>query len=317
MGARQAGGSGRHSRRLATWAEQHREIAVDSLHRMLQQPLGALMTVTAVAIALALPTALVVALDNVKRLGGDWQHSAAISVFLEADLDEAEGARLSQRLRQLPEVERVELISRAAGLAEFREYSGLGAALDQLSQNPLPVVLELHLKPAILEPVRLTPFIDRLETMPEVDFLREDAQWAQRFQAMLALLHTGVALLGLLLGLGALLVIGNSIRLEIENRRDEIRILGLVGATARFARRRFLYTGAWYGLFGGMLAGLMVTLMVWLLSAQVSAVAMLYDHDFHIQGLDLAATSLLLIGSTLLGIIGSGIAVGRHLDLWI
>ncbi|MEA3639883.1 MAG: permease-like cell division protein FtsX [Lamprobacter sp.] len=315
QGNRHVGSSGLIQRRLSAWLEQHRETAISTLYRMLQQPLGTLMTLSAVAIALALPTALVVALDNVKRLGGDWQRSASVSVFLEAEIDEAQGAQLGQRLQQFSEVEALRLISRAEGLSAFRAYSGLGAALDQLSENPLPVVLELQLKPAALEPAPLTALIERIEALPEVDFLREDAHWAQRFQAILALVQAAVALLALLLGLGVLLVVGNSIRLEIENRRDEIRIMGLVGATPRFARRRFLYSGAWYGLFGGLLAGLLVTLMVWLLSAQATSIAAVYHKTFSIQGLGLADFGALLLGSTLLGIIGSWIAVGRHLDL--
>lgn len=273
------------------------------------------MTVAAVAIALALPAALVVALDNVKRLGGDWQRSATVSVFLGSAVDEAQAAQLRQRLAQRPEVETIELISRAEGLSEFRDYSGLSSALDQLTENPLPVVLELQLYPAALEPAQLKPFIARIEQLPEVDFLREDARWAQRFQAILALLRAGVSLLALLLGLGVLLVIGNSIRLEIENRRDEIRIMGLVGATARFARRRFLYIGAWYGLFGGALAAVLVTLMVWLLATQAAPLEALYHRTFDIRGLSLTGLGTLLLGSSLLGIAGSWIAVGRHLDL--
>ena len=312
---RQAGTGGLSRRRLAAWAEQHREIAITTLRRMLEQPVGTLMTVAAVAIALALPTAFMVALDNVKRFGGDWQRSAAVSVFLGHDVDETQAAQLGEHLQQLKEVDKVELISRADGLKEFRDYSGLGGALDELAENPLPVVLELHLEPAALDPVQLAPLIERIEALSEVDFLRDDAQWAQRFQAIIALLRAGVDLLAFLLGLGVLLVIGNTIRLEIENRREEIRIMGLVGATARFARRRFLYSGAWYGLLGGVLAGLLVTLMVWLLAAQAASLEILYHRSFAIHGLSASGIIALLGGSTLLGIVGSWIAVGRHLDL--
>ena len=312
---RQTSGGGLNQRSVSAWIEQHREIATRTLEGMLRQPLGTLMTVAAVAIALALPATLAVALDNVKRLGGDWQRSAAVSVFLGADVDEAQGAELSQRLQQLPEVETVELISRSAGLAEFRDYSGLGAALDQLTDNPLPVVIELQLQPAALAADTLELFIARVEALPKVDFLREDAQWAQRFHAVVDLLRVAVALLALLLGLGAILIIGNTIRLEIENHRDEIRIMGLVGATSHFARRRFLYIGAWYGLIGGALAALLVTLMVWLLAAQAASLAAIYHNTFIIRGLSPAAMAMLLFGSTLLGIIGSWIAVGRHLDV--
>jgi cell division transport system permease protein len=301
--------------RLRAWLEQQREVAIDSLGRLLQQPLGTLMTLAAVAIALSLPTALAVTLDNVKRLGGDWRHSAALSVFLEPAIDEVEAEQLRQQLLPRTEVEQVLLISRADGLTEFRDYSGLGAALDQLSDNPLPVVLELKLTPGALAPVQMDALIAQVQALPGVDFLRNDAQWAQRFQAITGLLRVAVALLGLLLGLAVLLIISNSIRLEVENHRDEIRIMGLVGATARFARRPFLYRGAWYGLLGGLLAALLVALMVWLLSAPAATIAALYHNEFQVQGLDASGLGLLLLASIGLGISGSWIAVARQLDL--
>ncbi len=312
---RHKGHSGLNRRRLSAWLAQHQEVARESLERMAQQPLASLMTVAAVAIALALPAALVVVLDNVKTLGGDWQRSAAVSIFLEQSIDETQGEQLRQRLLQRPEIESAALISRADGLAEFRAYSGLGGALEQLTENPLPVVLEVQLRLSALEPMQLEPVLETLEGMPEVAFLREDAEWAQRFQAILGLLRTGIALLAVLLGLGVLLVIGNTVRLEIENRRDEIHIMSLVGATRAFARRRFVYSGAWYGLFGGLVAWILVTLMVWVMASQTDSLARLYDRSFAVQGLDALAVTTLLLGGILLGIIGSWIAVGRHLGL--
>lgn len=301
--------------RLTAWAEHHGEVALETLRRLLQTPLATLMTASAVAIALALPSALVVVLDNVQALGGDSRDNAAISVFLEVAVDEAEAAELGKRLQQRPEIVSATLISRADGLAEFRAYSGLTGALDQLVENPLPVVLELQLQPSALEAPALARLMAALDALPQVDFVREDAQWVQRFHAILALLRAGVAMLSILLGLGVLLVVGNTIRLEIENRRDEIRILCLIGATASFARRRFLYSGAWYGLLGGLIAWLLVGAMVWLLERQSRALAALYHAELDFHGLGIAQVSVLLSVSVLLGVLGSWIAVGRHLGV--
>jgi cell division transport system permease protein len=281
---------------------------------MRQRSVATLMTVAAVAIALALPSALVVALDNVKTLGGDWQRSAAASLFLDAEIDEAAARQLRARISARSEIASVVLISRAEGLAEFRAYSGLGDALDQLRENPLPVVLEVQLAPEVLEPGQLKPLLSALEGLPEVGFVRADAEWAQRLQAILALLRDAAALLSLVLGLGVVLVIGNTIRLEIENRREEIRILALVGATAGFARRPFLYSGAWYGLFGGATAWLLVTALVALLDTQARTLASLYHRPFELSGLSVSEGLILLAASTLLGILGSWIAASRQQD---
>lgn len=301
--------------RLSAWVMQHRKSAASTLQQVLRQPVATMMTVAAVAIALALPTALFVVTDNVKALGGDWERSAAVSLFLVSGIDEDAGAALSQQIAQRPEVASVELIPRAQGLSELQRHSGLGAALDQLTENPLPVVLEVQLRPDALEASVLRPLLGRLQALPEVQFLREDAEWAQRFQAILELLQAGALLLAALLGLGVLLVVGNTIRLEIENHREAIRILCLVGATAAFARRPFLYSGAWYGLLGGSLAWLLVSVMIWLLEGQAAQLASLYHTTFDLRGLGPAAGVLLLAGSTLLGVLGSWIATARHLGI--
>jgi cell division transport system permease protein len=111
-----------------------------------------------------------------------------------------------------------------------------------------------------------------------------------------------------------LLVVGNTIRLEIENRRGEIRIMDLVGATPAFVRRPFLYSGAWHGLFGGLLAWLLVALGVGLLQRPVGNLAALYHTQFAVAGLDARATLILLAGSMTLGMLGSWLAVARHLS---
>jgi cell division transport system permease protein len=134
-----------------------------------------------------------------------------------------------------------------------------------------------------------------------------------RFQAILGLAQAAVGLLAGLLGLGVLLIVGNTIRLEIQNRRGEIEIMELVGATAAFIRRPFLYAGAWYGLLGGISAWLLVTIAALALQGPVSHLASLYRSDFPLAGLGPLALLTLLGGSMLLGLVGSWIAVNRHL----
>ena len=301
-------------RRVGTWAGNHGRAATETLDRLIRAPLGTLMTVAAIAIALALPATLLVGTDNLEGLAGDWRRGAALSLFLSPALDEAAGERLAAALRIRIDIDRVEVISRADGLAEFREYSGLGGAVSQLPGNPLPVVLAVYPAADLTADEDVDALLAGLAALPGVDFAQADAQWVKRLQAILALLREGALLLGALLALGVVLVVGNTIRLEIENRRDEIHVMDLVGATGTFIRRPFLYAGAWYGLLGGMLAWALVDTAMWLLQAPVGRVAALYDAELRLAGLDLHQSLGLLGLGTLLGIIGSRIAVGRHLS---
>ncbi len=300
-------------RRAGTWVAHHRRAATDTLDGLIGAPLGTLLTVAAIAIALALPATLLSITNNLDHLAGDWRRGAALSLFLSPDMDEAAGERLAAALRTRIDIGGVEVISRASGLEEFRRYSGLGDALDQLPENPLPVVLAIYLAADLTEGDDVDALLEGLAALPGVDFAQADARWVLRLKAILSLLREGTLLLGGMLALGVVLVVGNTIRLEIENRRDEIQVMDLVGATGAFIRRPFLYAGAWYGLLGGILAWTLGATAIALLQAPVSRLAALYDTELTLTGLGPRETLALLGLATLLGIIGSRIAVGRHL----
>lgn len=310
---------------LEPWLGQHVGAATDTLNRLLRAPMATTMTIAAIAIALALPAMLFVVLDNLERLSGGWQRGAAMTLFLESDIDEQRGAELTTALLARGDIETVEMVSREEGLAEFREYSGLGAALDQLSDNPLPVVLAIYPTeppgsfgpPASVEPNSasgISALAAELESLPEVDFVRIDVEWLQRFKAIMRLLRNAALLLAGVLGMAVLLVVGNTIRLEIENRRGEVQIMDLVGATPAYIRRPFVYTGAWCGLLGGILAWIMVALAVQALRAPIGRLASLYHTEFDLGGLALMPSLTLLSTSAALGILGSWVAVERHLS---
>jgi cell division transport system permease protein len=300
-------------KRLDTWAQNHRRAVTDTLDRLIGAPLSTLLTVAAIAIALALPATLLVIVDNLDELSGEWREGASLSLFLSPQLDEAAGEQLATALRSRIDIADVEVISREAGLAEFQEYSGLGGALEQLSENPLPVVLAIYPAADLIDAADVEGLVDGLAALPGVDFARADARWVQRLQSILSLLRDGTLVLGMMLALGVMLVIGNTIRLEIENRRDEILIMDLVGATGAFIRRPFLYSGAWYGLLGGILAWAMVAAAVALLQAPVSRVAALYETELILTGLGPRESLALLALGALLGVIGSHVTAGRHL----
>ncbi|MBK1702038.1 permease-like cell division protein FtsX, partial [Thiococcus pfennigii] len=233
--------------------------------------------------------------------------------FLVPSVVEADAERLAARLRERRDVAEVRVIGRDEALAEFRAYSGLEDVLAGLPGNPLPVVLSIVPPPAAGDAAALEGLAAALERLPETDLVRHDADWVHRFQALVELAQRGVSILASVLGLALLLIVGNTIRLEIENRRDEIRIQELVGATNAFIRRPFVYAGLWYGLLGGLVACLLVIVGLLLIQAPVSRVASLYQADFPLIGLSLPVLAAMLGTGTLLGYLGSWLAVTWHL----
>lgn len=287
--------------------------ALASLGRLQRTPLPTLMTVAVIGIALALPGALYVFTHNLERLSGNWEHTATISLFLATDVGQEAADGLAGRLRGQTDIAAVTLIHPDQALDELRAESGFAEAIDQLEENPLPMVLALRPAEAVGDTAALEALAERLGALPEADFARLDTQWVRRFQGIVRLAERAVVLLALLLAGGVLLVIGNTIRLEIENRRSEIEIMDLVGATPGFIRRPFLYTGAWYGLLGGMMAWLLIGFALVLLRGPVARLAALYQTEFTLSGLGLGALGILVGGSALLGLIGGWISVSRHL----
>lgn len=293
------------------WVEAHRASLLDSLRRLGKQPIGSFFTCLVMAVALSLPMGLSLLLNNVERLGGSWQRAAQISLYLHLDADSSQGEQLSNQIKGMAGVADAEFISREKALEEFQQQSGLGEALKELPDNPLPGVVLVT--PNEVDKATLEALRERLSELPKVQQAQLDLVWVERLAAILKLGDRFVFGLTVLLVSALLLVIGNTIRLHIENRRIEIEVIKLVGGTDSYVRRPFLYMGALYGLGAGVLSwGVLAFGLNWLNDAVVG-LAGLYGSNFALAGVPVADGLSLLLGAVLLGYIGAWIAVARHL----
>ncbi|WP_236177358.1 permease-like cell division protein FtsX [Pseudomonas qingdaonensis] len=296
---------------LHAWLESHRSSLLDSLRRLGKQPIGSFFTCLVMAVALSLPMGLSLLLSNVERLGGSWQRAAQISLYLKLDASVSEGKALRTQIKGMPGVADAEYVSREQALDEFQQQSGLGEALRELPENPLPGVVVVT--PAEVDKPALEALRQRLAELPKVELAQLDLVWVERLAAILKLGDRFVFGLTVLLVSALLLVIGNTIRLHIENRRTEIEVIKLVGGTDAYVRRPFLYMGALYGLGAGVLSwGVLAFGLNWLDDAVVG-LSGLYGSDFSLAGVPPADGLSLLLGAVLLGYIGAWIAVARHL----
>lgn len=298
---------------LSSGLADHARVLVASLGQLAAQPVSTVMTVAVIGIALALPAGLQLLVSNARILSGHWEGAAELSVYLKEDVSLDAARKLADELAADPKIAAVRLISADEALAEFREYSGFGAALDVLQDNPLPHVLVLL--PAGSEASADT--LDRLrrrlaETLP-ADQVQADTEWVARLQAMLELARRTVLLAGLLLALGVVIIVGNTIRLDIQNRRDEIEVTKLIGATDAFIRRPFLYTGIWYGLMGGLLALALVTVSLVALEDPVRRLAGLYGSAFSLSGPGARGSAIIAGAGMALGWLGSWISATRNM----
>jgi len=298
--------------RYNAWLRHHRLSAADSLHRVLDNLGSSLMTWLVIGIALALPVGLDVALDNASELSAGWESPSQISLFLKEGVDASSAQSLAATVQERDDVERVLFISREDALAEFSALSGFADVLSSLENNPLPNLL-LVTPNASLAGAAIGGLRAQLAEHESVAEAGLDMEWLQRLHSLMDLSRRLVMAVGALLVLGVVLILGNTIRLAIENRREEIVIVKLVGGSNPFVRRPFLYTGLWYGVGGGFFAALLVSASLWFLEAPIAELAALYQSEFSLEGLGpMGALNLLVLGG-LLGLAGAWLAVTRHL----
>ncbi len=299
--------------RIQAYLHEHGRMLSFSLARLAHAPMASLMTTAVIGIALALPAGLYVLLNNLQALTGDWDGTVRISLFLKPATPEAALQPLAERLRERDDVARVQIITARRALEEFKRSSGLDTALESLEENPLPHVLVVSPPAQGRDSARVEALARALQQLPEVDLAQLDMEWLQRLYALLEIARRVVTGIAVMLALAVLLIVGNTIRLDIQNRRAEIEVTKLIGATDGFIRRPFLYGGLWYGLLGGLLAWLMVFAALTLIEAPVERLAGLYHSQYRLAGLGAANTLTLFLLATALGLAGSWLAVGRHL----
>ncbi len=295
----------------ARYFRLHAQNLSGAVSRLLRYPLGSLLTVLVIAIALALPAGMRVFLANVGALSGSWEGAADFTVYLDDAVSEERARELASEIATRADVDQVEFINRADALEEFRSQSGFGEALDALEDNPLPHALVV--RPGQTAVNAMETLAESLDALGETALVQLDTEWVARLRAMLELVERTVDIVSALVALAVVLVIGNTIRLEINNRSTEIEVMKLVGGSDGFIRRPFLYLGFCYGLAGALVAALLVAAALALLEAPVRALAELYASVYTLMGLGRRDTLVLLGGGAALGWAGAWIASARHL----
>ncbi len=292
---------------------RHAQTLLGSLGRLVSTPFASAMTITVIGIALSLPLYLNVFLQNARIATENWNQAFDLSVYIDKKASATRTSLIAQQFRARSDVASVRVILAAAALAEFRSSSGFGAALDALRDNPLPDTLIVTPTLSASTPEGGAALKSALAQVPDVETVALDTDWVKRLYSLLDILRRVVLITAGLLGLGVALVVGNTIRLDILNRRMEIEVMKLVGATDAFARRPFLYSGVWYGLGGGLMALGLVEVGVLALSNSVTRLATLYGSSFHLAGVNFGTGLAVLMGSVFLSWLGSWTAATHHI----
>ena len=300
---------------ITAWINQHKNSIHFSSQRLWLNPLSTWITLAVIALALALPTGLYILLKNLETVAGGDQEIPTISLFLKHSITEQQAVDRAELLSEMPEISEASIVTKDQAVEQFKNIQGFTEILETLDGNPLPHVIIVTPRMNILANLQMDikTFAKYLKKFPEIDNVQVDLEWVQRLQAIIRIAERVTLVISILLGITVLLVVGNTIRLNIASRKDEIEITQLMGATNQYIRRPFLYEGIWYGFFGGIFSLLIVHFSLLFLVSPVHELAQLYDSEFVISGVGFVIVLKILAASSLLGLVGAWIAVGRHL----
>lgn len=293
------------------WAH-HRECASDSVQALLKYPFSSLMTLAVLAIAFCLPLGLWVAVKNAQNLAQFWDNGVQLSVFLDKQIPTEQREQLVVHLKSSPEISQVDYLSPDKALEELRQLAGLTGATPELPDNPLPGVIVVKPQPNISHHALNQLALD-LQAKAGVDFVQTDLEWVKRLHAILSTSQHIVWVLALSLGFSILIIVGNTIRMLIYERKSEIEIMKLYGATDRYARRPFLYSGSCLGFLAGVLAWFITTAVMLYVSHSFKTLMMTYNMDYSLQGVPFDVAMLVIALASFLGLLGAWVSTKVYL----
>ena len=299
--------------RVGAWRDHHLYGFFSSLGRLAARPWATALTVLMLGFALALPLLFYLAFDNARALSGGLRQAREATVFLKPAIDGKAAQDLAAEIGRREDVAGVSIRTPEQGMAEFRQLSGFGEALDILKDNPLPTVLVVTPRLAAGAEADTPPLVGELKSDARVDIVQYDATWRRRLTDILGFGERAVAVIAALFALATLLVIGNTVRMDIQARAEEIAVMQLIGASDGFVRRPFIYAGLWYGLLGGVIAVLIAIGAEWAIAGPLDRLLASYDHALVLRGVGVVSALIVIGASALLGWLGAFVATARHM----
>lgn len=299
--------------RLRSWRSHHRLVASQSIRRLIATPVSSLMTILVLAVAITLPAALNIAISNVAQLTGQANDNVQMSLYLQNDISDKKARKITADVSRWDSVSGTRYISPQEAKASFNDLEGFAGIIDSLPKNPLPGVIVLTLSEHSLSTEKAINLKEKAMAIKEVASAKIDLEWLQKIHAILGLAQQVAAVLTVLLSIGVMLVVGNTIKLSIDNRREEIIVTKLVGATNAFVRRPFLYMGLWFGISGALIALVLISLCKYALTSALESLSLAYGSEIALSGLGLSNSLVLLLLAALLGWLGAWFAANQHI----
>lgn len=297
---------------LRTYISHHKHAWRHGFRQLTKNPVASLLTIAVISITLVLPTGLLLVLNNMQDATANLHKGTNISLYMNANASSQQTNYVQNAISKINNIAKVDYISPEQGLVQFNQQSGLGNVVKTLGDNPLPGVF--NVTPSNQSTTALNVLNSELSALPNVAAVKVDMQWVKRLNAILSLLQSFTYGLAALLAIAVLLIISNTIRMNIQNYQEEIEVMKLVGASKRFIRRPFLVSGVLYGLCAAVFSALILDFFMLWLQAPLNQLTALYNTQFSLSGLNITQALELILAGIVLGFLGSWLVVGKYLN---
>lgn len=299
--------------RIQSWRSHHRLVATQSIKRLISTPISSVLTMLVLAIAITLPAALNIAITNVAQLTGQANDHVQMSLYLQNGISDSEGRKLATQIAGWDSVTSTRYVSPQEAKDSFKAMEGFAEIIDSLPQNPLPGVVVAIMSEQSLTVNQAERLRKKATALEGVATAKIDLEWLQKLHAIIGLAQQVAAVLTALLAIGVVLVVGNTIKLAIDSRREEIIVTKLIGATNAFVRRPFLYMGLWFGIGGALMALTLINICKYALTSAIESLSLVYGGDIVLAGLGFTNSITLVLMGAMLGWLGAWLAASQHI----
>lgn len=296
---------------MKAWLVQHWQAFIFTLKRFVLTPFGSAFSILVIGITFSLPVGIYMLVDNVQSLSKQTADTPQFSIFLRLDAGKVEMEKVKQRLEQHPQVENFKFVSKQQALQQLKQGDQLTGVIENLAHNPLPDAFIVTARGTVAKEIE--QLYNTLQEWAEIEYVQFDSAWNKRLDALLNFGRLVIIMLATLLSIALMVIIFNTIRLQILTKRDEIELSKLIGATDRFIRRPFLYFGAIQGFMGGVAALLIVAFSIELINDELMLLSELYSVNFQLQNPSVEDSISLLLFSAWLGWLGARLSVASYL----
>lgn len=302
---------------MSHWLNHHLQAIKLVLSRMRSNALSSFIICLVIAVALCLPSLFYLGVDNLSKLSQHMQNETEISLFLKLDTSNETIAQIESALSQNPDILEYHFVSKDQAWQQLqlksKDNADISNAVNHLASNPLPDAFFIQAKSA--QPEQLEALRSSLQNIEGVEQALLNAEWAKRLATLLSIGKQFVFFVALLLAVVLLVMIGNTVRMQILTQKDEIEVSYLIGATSSFIKIPFLYAGALYGLFGGILSSIMIAAMIMTFNQSIAEISHLYSSDFSLRVLNLQLYVSVTAIAIIIGWIGAYLSVSRALSV--